>query len=839
MGAGILWVEDHVGSFYVELAEAEETDGAPGKYVKGLGGAQMSVVDAREETTSLALTAAARLLRASGVSPGEIGRIDAATESGPDAMKGLATGVAALLGRDSAVETTTHHAACHGGAAALFSAVAWLQSEAANGRKALVVAADVAEYAPGTPAWATGGAGAVALLLGPRAPLVLEPFRASETRHLYDVFRPHEAPFPTVDSTLSVQSYLGGLQRLAASFDLAEYAGVLVHPPYARLAEKAHQLLLALEHGKEPLEVYGPGGGAGFATRVEPSLAIARAAGNLWSAALLGALCSRLALAPPEVGERWLLYSYGSGATGAVFTLRATGPVKGPSAATLRERLAMRRAVACAAAREPAPRDFRDINGEHSLPLPCGAYWRCGPYAAGPLPRYYAVTGAAPEEAEGSEPALAADGAEPAKPSAELARVLRERAFGSGRWLSAEEQAALRGLPLRGCLDYAALRGRCAEAVVGCVALPVSLAGPFRLNGAHCHVPLATLEGALVASVRRGAKALAEGVIAVVLGRAARRAPVFVCPSVRVAAAAAAWLATDAGREALAAAVAATSAHTRLVGAEGHVVGRYLHALLSCTTGAAMGMNMVTLAANAAAAAIEAEFPGCELVAVSGNLCSDKKATPAVFRGRGTSVVAEARLSAEAVKGVLRTCAADLARVSRAKATGSAAAGGSAGAANAAAANVVAAFYLATGQDVASLAADAACCTLIEEEPAGAIHASVTLPALELGVIGGGTHLGPQAAGRSLALAGAPPGEDEVEWLAKCLGAAVLAHEVSLLAALATGDLASAHHRLNRAPAPDVAPCAVPRPLPRVPRQAVDGPEAPAGRPPGLWPGRG
>jgi hydroxymethylglutaryl-CoA synthase len=65
------------------------------------------------------------------------------------------------------IDTTN---ACYGGTAALFNAVCWVQSQFWDGRYAIAVAGDVAVYPPG-PARPTGGAGAVAMLIGPNAPL--------------------------------------------------------------------------------------------------------------------------------------------------------------------------------------------------------------------------------------------------------------------------------------------------------------------------------------------------------------------------------------------------------------------------------------------------------------------------------------------------------------------------------------------------------------------------------------------------------------------------------------------------------------------------------------------
>lgn len=63
--------------------------------------------------------------------------------------------------------------ACYGGTAALMNVVNWVESSSWDGRYGMVVAGDIAVYAPGA-ARAVGGAGAVAMLIGPDAPLVVD-----------------------------------------------------------------------------------------------------------------------------------------------------------------------------------------------------------------------------------------------------------------------------------------------------------------------------------------------------------------------------------------------------------------------------------------------------------------------------------------------------------------------------------------------------------------------------------------------------------------------------------------------------------------------------------------
>ena len=110
---------------------------------------------------------------------------------------------------NSDVEGVSSTNACYGGTAALFNSVDWIESSSCDGRLAMVVCADIAVYEPG-PARPTGGVGAVAMLIGPNASIVLERgLRASRFAHNYDFYKPDlSSPYPIVDGQLSVKCYL-------------------------------------------------------------------------------------------------------------------------------------------------------------------------------------------------------------------------------------------------------------------------------------------------------------------------------------------------------------------------------------------------------------------------------------------------------------------------------------------------------------------------------------------------------------------------------------------------------------------------------------------------------
>lgn len=346
-----------------------------------------------------------------------------------------------------------------------------------------------------------------------------------------------------------------------------------------------------------------------------------------------------------------------------------------------------------------------------------------------------------------------------------------------------------------------AARRNC-ENMIGAVQVPVGVAGPLRVRGEHADgsfwLPLATTEGALVASVNRGCGIItrAGGAEVRVLADRMTRAPVFAASSVAHAAEIVRWV--EGHLALLAEAAATTTRHGRLVGASTSVAGTSVYVRLEFTTGDAMGMNMVTIASGAAAEVIERET-GARLVALSGNLCTDKKpAAVNAVGGRGRTVAAGLFLPDDLIRDVLKTDAASLAEVNTRKNLVGSARAGALGF-NAQAANVVAALFIACGQDPAHVVEGSLAVTTVDPAPGGA-YVAVTLPALPLGTVGGGTALETQAESLSLlgvAGGGDPPGE-HAKALAEIVGAAVLAGELSLLGALAAHHLARAHATLAR-----------------------------------------
>ena len=358
------------------------------------------------------------------------------------------------------------------------------------------------------------------------------------------------------------------------------------------------------------------------------------------------------------------------------------------------------------------------------------------------------------------------------------------------------------------------------ENMVGAAQVPMGVVGPVAVDGGAVagepYLPLATTEGALVASVNRGCAAIraAEGATARVLKNAMTRAPVFRVEDVAEASETAAWVGDNVDR--LAAAAESTTGHGELRDVTPYVVGDNVFLRFAYDTKDAMGMNMATIATEAACETVEAETPA-DLVALSGNLCSDKK--PAAINsveGRGRTVAADVVLPREVVEGYFGTTPEAISEANTRKNLVGSAKAGSLGF-NAHAANTVAAAFLATGQDIAQVVEGSNAITTADVRDGGPtsgasgassdangsdgdLYASLTIASLELGTVGGGTKLPTQREGLDVVGVrggGDPPGAN-ADALAEVIATAALAGELSLLGALASNHLASAHEELGR-----------------------------------------
>lgn len=335
------------------------------------------------------------------------------------------------------------------------------------------------------------------------------------------------------------------------------------------------------------------------------------------------------------------------------------------------------------------------------------------------------------------------------------------------------------------------------ENMIGAVQIPLGYGGPVRVHGENADgeflIPLATTEGALVASISRGMSVInaGGGARAAVYEDYMTRAPVLRVDGIEHGRKVTEWI--DANMDRIHGAVAGTTSHGRLHRIDTYPNGRSLYLRCLYETGDAMGMNMATIATEAICRLLEKET-GAVMISVSGNMCSDKKpAAINMINGRGKTVVAEARIPRDIVESKLHTTSSAVVETNYRKNLVGSSMAGTFGA-NAHAANMVAAFYIATGQDPAQVVGGSMSITTCEDID-GDLYICVRMPAVEVGTVGGGTRLPCQR--EALSMIGCL-GDGKAKKLAELVAVTVLAGELSTLAAQAAGQLGSAHAALGR-----------------------------------------
>ena len=309
----------------------------------------------------------------------------------------------------------------------------------------------------------------------------------------------------------------------------------------------------------------------------------------------------------------------------------------------------------------------------------------------------------------------------------------------------------------------------------------------------------------LVASTNRGCKAISQGsgAFSTIVGDGITRAPCIQMPSAREAAEVLLWIKEPVNFLKLKESFESTTSFGKLIEASPTVAGRNVYIRLRCFSGDAMGMNMISKGSLAVIDCLKVQFPNLLLIALSGNLCTDKKAAAINWiEGRGKSVVIEATIPMDIVRTTLKTSVPAIVETNVNKNLIGSAMASVVGGFNAHAANNVTAVFLATGQDPAQNVESSNCITLMEETTEGDLWISCTMPSIEVGTVGGGTGLPAQSA--CLKAIGAKGGGinpgDNARQLAHVVAAATIAGELSLMAALASNSLVSAHMAHNRKP---------------------------------------
>lgn len=337
------------------------------------------------------------------------------------------------------------------------------------------------------------------------------------------------------------------------------------------------------------------------------------------------------------------------------------------------------------------------------------------------------------------------------------------------------------------------------ESYIGTINIPVGLAGPLRIHGSagttEYRVPLATTEAALVASYNRGARLLtaAGGCIARVVEQGVSRTPVFAFETLLEATGFARFVASQ--QDKFHEIVAGITSHGKLQSTKSTIEGNKVYLDLCFSTGDASGQNMVTFASDAICKCILEYSPvKPRYWFLEANFSGDKKATAKSMAAvRGKRVVAEVTIPRELVSSQLHTTPEHMVDYWYAGAIGGVMSGTTG--IHGHIANGIAALYLACGQDIACVAESAVGITRLEITAAGDLYASVTLPNIMVGTVGGGTGL--PSAKACLDILGLA-GKGKSSALAEVCAAIVLAGELSIIGAFCSGDFASAHRSLSR-----------------------------------------
>jgi hydroxymethylglutaryl-CoA reductase (NADPH) len=370
----------------------------------------------------------------------------------------------------------------------------------------------------------------------------------------------------------------------------------------------------------------------------------------------------------------------------------------------------------------------------------------------------------------------------------------RERMAQRRAWVESKTGASLAHIGSHS-FDPEMMRGNI-ENPVGVAQVPLGVAGPVLVHGKHArglfYVPMATTEGALIRSYERGMVALtrAGGVEVALLADENQISPSFFFDTVAAAQGFSEWAPRHLSE--MQAAASATTRHGRLTNLKCYQIGRQVIVNLGFETGDAQGMNMIAKAADAVCRWVQEHHKIASYLIFSG-LCSEKRASGFVMtRGKGKRVTAGALVPHDILRMYLHVTAEQMHRVWQSTVIGHLQAG--AIGYNAHYANGLAAIFIATGQDVANVANAACGITSFELHPNG-LYVSATLPALTVATVGGGTGLPTQR--EALEMMGCF-GTGKAKKFAEIVAAAVLGGEISMGAAMASGEFVAAHEQYGR-----------------------------------------
>lgn len=337
------------------------------------------------------------------------------------------------------------------------------------------------------------------------------------------------------------------------------------------------------------------------------------------------------------------------------------------------------------------------------------------------------------------------------------------------------------------------------ENFIGMAQIPVGLAGPLWINGKNAtgefYIPLATTEGALIASYNRGMRAIkmGHGISTLCLSEGVQRSPYFKFENIGTVGLFITWVYEQ--RQKFHELVADSSRFAKLIEITTKVEGNSVILTFEYTTGDAAGQNMVTICTDRICKYIISNFSIKPLEwYIESNYSGDKKATALSFSNvRGKKVTSEVVIPRSVVERVLQSTPEKMVKYCRAS-TLAVAQSGAIGI-QGHIANGLTALFIACGQDVACISESSVGITRMEITEQGDLYTAVTLPSLIVGTVGGGTSL---------------PTQKECLEMLDCFGigkalkfaeiccAVALAGELSIVAAMSVDHFTRAHRKLGR-----------------------------------------
>ncbi len=351
--------------------------------------------------------------------------------------------------------------------------------------------------------------------------------------------------------------------------------------------------------------------------------------------------------------------------------------------------------------------------------------------------------------------------------------------------------------------DPESMEGNC-EHLFGVAQLPIGLAGPLLIDGEHAkgefYVPMATVEGTLVASYNRGMRVIREsgGIMTTVCGEAMQRAPTFIFRNARDARDFYEWLEENFAN--IKAQAESTTSVGKLLEVERYIAHNMVHTRFDYSTGDAAGQNMTGKATFVACEWIRANYAPLKNYMLSGAFDTEKKTSFVnSLHGRGRRVTAEINIPRQVLIDILRITPEQMAHGYSISTLNAFLTGSSNNAAHPA--NGLAAMFMATGQDMANIGEANQCTIYAYATRSGDLHYSVTLPALIMATYGGGTNLATQRECLEIMDCYGP---GKVKKLLEIAAGVVVAGELSLGAATrvdkktGTNDWVDAHEKLGR-----------------------------------------